>query len=87
MMIIQVQDDFFRRSNSINLILSECDEQSTKWALCTPPIAQIRLLCAHKIWSSWSNERHWGPRCGVILISTMEEGAEKVRFFREIIEI
>ncbi|CAF4103320.1 unnamed protein product, partial [Rotaria sordida] len=58
-------------------MLLEYDEQSSKYKLCTPAIAEIRIRCANYIWKEWANERHWGPRVGVIAISINEVGAEK----------
>ncbi len=76
-----------KKNNFIYYIFLESDEKPSKVELCTPNIAKIRMLCANGIWRKWSNEKHWGPRVGVILVSTMEEGAEKVCFFCQTIEI
>lgn len=65
----------------------ESEEQPARNEYYTPKIAKLRNICANKIWIEWSNDRHFGPRVGVILISTMEKGAEKVCFFRETIKI
>jgi len=62
------------------------DEKPAKDVPCTSKIIKLRRVCVNTIWRKWSNERHWGPRIGVILISTMEAGAGKVCFCREIIE-
>ena len=55
-------------------------EQQNNIGLCTPNTAKIRMVCANIIWREWSNERHWGPRVGAIIIQDMEKGAEKVSF-------
>ncbi len=59
----------------------DAHKESTELELWTTAIKKIRRECTKKIWNKWSNERHWGPRVGVIAISTMEESAEKVCFF------
>ena len=63
----------------------ESEEQPAKDEYYTPEIVKLRIKCANKIWIEWSNDRHFGPRVGIILISTMEKGAEKVCFSRETI--
>ncbi|CAF3874057.1 unnamed protein product [Rotaria sp. Silwood2] len=57
---------------------SESSDTLTNYQLVTTRIAIIRTIYAKLIWREWRRERLWGPRVGVILISTMEEGAEKV---------
>jgi hypothetical protein len=89
MMRIQVYHKFFfqKKTNFIYYIFLESDENPSKVEVTTPKIARIRNRCATIIWNEWSNERHWGPRVGVIAISTMEESAEKVRFFHQTFRI
>jgi len=70
-----------KKNNFIFYLFLESDEKPSKVELCTRKIGKIRMLCAKTIWREWSNERHRGPRVGVIVISTMEEGDEKVGFF------
>ncbi len=62
-------------------------EQPAKGEYNTPKIAKRRKKWAKKLWIEWSNDRHSGPRVGVILISTMEKGAEKVSFSCKTIKI
>ncbi|CAF1979016.1 unnamed protein product [Rotaria magnacalcarata] len=56
----------------------ESNETDDKLKIVTPAIAKLRMLCANCIWRLWCYERLWGPRVGVILVSTMVESAEKV---------
>jgi len=70
-----------KKTNFIYYIFLESDENPSKVELITPKIGRIRNRCATIIWNKWSNERHRGPRVGVIAVSTMEESAEKVCFF------
>ncbi len=65
----------------------ESDEQSTWVDPYKNEINKIRKLCADLIWSACADERLWGPRFGVILISILEASNEKVCFIRDIIEI
>jgi hypothetical protein len=78
---------FPKKNNFIFYIFLESDEKPSKVEICTQKISKIRMQCATRIWREWSNERHWGPRVGVILISTLEESAEKVCYFRQTVGI
>lgn len=68
-------------------IFSESDKKPVQYDICTPNIAKIRMFCANMIWREWSNEKHWGPRVGVILVLIIEPKEEKVYFIYEIIKI
>ncbi len=63
------------------------DEQSPHSQLYTASIAKKRMMCAIEIWKCWQNERHWGPRCGVILILYNKMDVAKVCVFCETFEI
>ncbi|CAF4019642.1 unnamed protein product [Rotaria sordida] len=70
--------DLSSDDESMNNKYSESSDTVTTHELITPEIARIHTRCANYIWREWCHERRWGPRVGVILISTMEEGAEKI---------
>ncbi|CAF4679356.1 unnamed protein product [Rotaria socialis] len=78
--VLYMQQELYLPSNdeSVDNKYFESNETDDKHNKVTPAIAKLRMLCANYIWRGWCFERLWGPRVGVILISTIVETVEKV---------